>query len=80
MGVSGFSQVQGVESAHNGIADWKAARYLKIPRDIHNLENFNYTYEVPRGVRGTDGTNWVLSAFTEMRVWLWGLQVDKIPD
>lgn len=79
MGVVTSSQVQGAQSTHNGIADWKAARYLKIPRDIHNLENFNYTYRVPRPTRATDGTLWSVNP-TEMRIWLWGLQVDRIPD
>jgi hypothetical protein len=79
MGVVMASQNQGVNSAHNGIADWKSARYLKIPRDIHNLENFNYTYKVPRSTRATDGTLWSVNPI-EMRIWLWGLQVDRIPD
>jgi len=79
MGVVMASQNQGANSAHNGIADWKSARYLKIPRDIHNLENFNYIYRVPRPTRATDGTLWSVNA-TEMRIWLWGLQVDRIPD
>lgn len=80
MGISGYSQQQGVDNAHSGLADWKSARYLKIPRDIHNLENFNYVYHVDHAQRPTDGSDWTLSAFTEMRVWLWGLQMDKIPD
>lgn len=79
MGVVANSQVQGSQSAHNGIGDWKSARYLKIPRDIHNLENFNYIYRVPRPARATDGVAWSVNPL-EMRIWLWGLQVDKIPD
>ncbi len=80
MGIAGYSQQQGVDNAHSGSADWKAARYLKIPRDIHNLENFNYVYHVDHAQRPTDGSDWTLSTFLEMRVWLWGLQMDKIPD
>ncbi len=78
VGVVTSTQVQGAQSSHNGTADWKAMRYLKIARTIKALDQFNFNYHVPRAVRNTDGTNWSLSAFTLMRVCLWGLQVNVV--
>lgn len=78
-GVSGFSTNQGSEAAHNGVADARAARTLRIPRVIRNQETFQYLYNVPRPTRATDGAQWQLSQFTLMTVWLWGGQRDAIP-
>jgi hypothetical protein len=78
VGVVTATQVQGAQSSHNGVADWKAMRYLKIARTIKALDQFNFNYHVPRPVRASDGTPWILSQFTEMRVVLWGLQVNVV--
>jgi hypothetical protein len=79
-GVSMATQQQGSEAAHNGVADIRSARYMKIPRDIHNLESFDYLYDCPRSTRATDGSDWSLSDFVVCSVWLWGAQMDRIPD
>lgn len=80
-GIAGFSDIQGNESAHNGVADPNAVRNLgRMPRVIRPLQNFAYIHEVPRGTKATDGTPWALSNFVEARVWMWGEQVDKIPE
>lgn len=81
-GVSGFGNMNGAESAHNGLADPRAVRNLgRLPRVIKPLQQFNYVYRVSNaGLRPTDGTPWNLSKFLQMRLWLWGEQVDKIPE
>lgn len=80
-GVEGFSTAAGVTGAHNGAADPRATRSLRIPRVIKAKESFSYVYHVPRTVFAGDG----VTAFTIvapgvlMTVWLWGGQMDVIP-
>jgi len=80
-GVSGYSNLQGTQSTHHGVADPHAVRKLgKYPRIIKPLQNFNYIHKVPRSTRATNGAAWNLSTDVLARVWLWGEQIDKIPE
>lgn len=80
-GVGGMTTETNSDAVHNGIADPRAVRSLRIPRVIKEKESFAYIYHVPRTVFAADGT----TAFTIeepgalMTVWLWGGQVDVIP-
>lgn len=78
-GIGAFSTNGGVETASNGIADIRAVRNLRVPRVIRQNEQFAYSYSVPLATRTTDGSNYNLSAFTIMTIWLWGGQQDNIP-
>ena len=88
-GVSGFSDVQGQSSAHNGIADPRAVRHLQFPRVIKAQQQFSYIHSV--GVEGNaikpfvngqapnGGTTvFTLSDFVIARVVLWGDQITKM--
>lgn len=80
-GVAGYSTATSVTAAHNGAADPRAVRSLRIPRVIKQKESFAYIYHVPRTTFAADGA----TAFTItapgalMTVWLWGGQMDVIP-
>ena len=80
-GMSGFTTETTTEAVHNGIADPRAVRCLRIPRVIKEKESFAYIYHVPRTVQANDGsTAWAIAApGALMTVWLWGGQVDIIP-
>ena len=79
-GVDGFSTATATTGAHNGTADPRAVRTLRVPRVIKAKESFAYIYHVPRTVFGGDGS----TAFTVaapgclFTIWLWGGVVDKI--
>jgi len=77
IGVSGFSTNQNTEAAHNGIADLRAVRAIRMPRVIPPLKQFSYIHNVGTIGRPTDGSAWVLSGFTLARVLLWGDQLTQ---
>jgi hypothetical protein len=76
-GVSASSTGQNYEAASNGIPDLRATRVLTVPRVIMPQQQFTYLYNVGQSVRVTDGTTPVISAFTLMRVKLWGTMLTK---
>jgi hypothetical protein len=86
-GVSGFSDVQGQASAHNGIADPRAVKRLQFPRVIKAQQQFTYNHVV--GVDGLANRPLIvgvagvpniatLSDFVNARVVLWGDQITKM--
>ena len=86
-GVSGFSDVQGQSSAHNGIADPRAVRHLQFPRVLKAQQQFSYNHVV--GVSGSAtrpadpivagvAQVWTLSDFVLARMVLWGDQITKM--
>lgn len=77
-GISGFSDVQGVQAAHHGIADPRAVRRLAMPRILSPLRSFGYSHFVQVDGRDTDASAWNLTKFTICRVWLWGDQMTKV--
>jgi hypothetical protein len=86
LGVSGYASglaAAGEASAHNGTADPRAVRRLRVPRVIKQKESFAYVYNVPRllGPGAVPAANFALTAATSlvMTIWLWGHQVDQIP-
>lgn len=85
IGVSGFAATTAstttIQGAHNGVADPRATRHLKVPRVIKEKESFAYIYHVPRTVASWDGaTAFSLAApGVTMTIWLWGGQLDVIP-
>jgi hypothetical protein len=80
-GVSGYSTATSVSGVHNGLADPRAVRELRVPRVIKEKESFAYIYSVPRTVQANDGsTAWAVAApGLVMSIWLWGGQMDVIP-
>lgn len=78
-GIAGYTTATATTAAHNGSADIRAVRRLTVPRVLRQKETFAYQYNVPRTTKATDGTNWNLTGFTLMTVWLWGGQQDSIP-
>lgn len=86
-GVSGFSDVQGQASAHNGIADPRAVKRLQFPRTLKAQQQFSYLHNVGvdglanrpniSGIAGTPNFA-VLSDFVVVRVVLWGDQITKM--
>jgi hypothetical protein len=80
-GVSGFTTATNTTGAHNGLADPRAVRSLRVPRVIKQKESFSYVYHVPRSVFAADGSTQFLikEPGLLMTVWLWGGQVDVIP-
>ena len=80
-GVTGFSTATSVTGAHNGSADPRAVRTLRVPRVIKEKESFAYIYHVPRTVFAGDGSTAfsVAAPGALMTIWLWGGQMDKIP-
>lgn len=67
-------------NAANGGPDIRATRKLAIPRVIKAIENFNYSYDVPRTVSNLDNSTAIsLSAASLVTIWLWGGQQDSIP-
>lgn len=78
-GVDGFTTATATTAAHNGIADPRAVRSLRVPRIIREKESFSYIMDFPLAVRATNGTAWALSDFVTCTVHLWGSQLDLIP-
>ena len=85
MGISGFAAaaVGGVPlaqtAAHNGAADIRAVRVLKIPRILREKETFAYSMFVTRTTKAKDGTAIALSNFVVPTIWLFGGQRNVIP-
>jgi hypothetical protein len=82
MGLAGFSNIAAAAtevSAHNGAADIRAVRTLKIPRVIREKETFAYNFVIPRATAARDGTAFALTQFVLATVWLWGGQENVIP-
>lgn len=77
-GLSGFSTRQAVEHAHTG-TDLLGVRKLRVPRVLEAGDNFDYQLIVPRPTRATNGTAFAVTDFVIMRIWLFGAQVDNIP-
>jgi hypothetical protein len=80
-GIAGFSTANAVNGAHNGAADPRAVRSLRVPRIIKQKESFSYIYHVPRTFFAADGTTTfaITAPGVLMTVWLWGGQMDVIP-
>lgn len=80
-GVSGFSTATSVNGVHNGLADPRAVRELRVPRVIKEKESFAYIYSVPRTVQANDGSTAysIAAPGVIMTIWLWGGQMDVIP-
>lgn len=67
-------------NAANGGIDIRATRKLAVPRVIRAVENFNYSYDVPRTVSNLDNSTAIsLTGNCLLTVWLWGGQQDNIP-
>jgi hypothetical protein len=86
VGVSGFASGLAAAteaSAHNGAADPRAMRNLRVPRVLKEKESFAYNYSIPRllGAGAVPAVAQALAANTSivMMVILWGHQVDQIP-
>jgi hypothetical protein len=85
MGIQGFAAtaVGGspltIEAAHNGAADPRAVRVLKIPRILREKEVFQYNMIVSRTTKAKDGSAIALSNFVVPTIWLFGGQRNVIP-
>ena len=85
MGISGFAAtaVGGtpltVVAAHNGAADIRAVRTLRIPRILREKESFQYSFIVTRAQRAKNGVAFALSSFVVPTIWLFGGQRNVIP-
>ncbi len=89
-GISGFAASSvyttasvRIEAAHNGSADVRAVRRLKVARVIRSKEVFAYIYTVPRSMRNTmlntTTTAMTLGVPVVMTIWLWGGVLDYLP-
>lgn len=67
-----------VASAHNGAADIRAVRSLKIPRILREREVFSYGINVARTTKARDGVAIALSNFLVATIWLYGGQKNTI--
>lgn len=85
MGISGFAAaaVGGTPlaqtAAHNGAADIRAVRTLKIPRILREKETFQYSLQVHRTTKAKDGSTIGLTNFVVPTIWLFGGQRNVIP-
>ncbi len=85
MGVAGFAAaaVGGTPlaqtAAHNGAADIRAIRTLKIPRVLRERETFTYAVQIHRTTKAKDGSTIALSNFVCPTIWLFGGQRNVIP-
>lgn len=85
MGIGGFAAaaVGGTPlaqtAAHNGAADIRAVRSLRIPRILREREVFNYSITIARTSRAKDGVAIALTGFVVCTIWLWGGQKNAIP-
>ncbi|MGK2953680.1 MAG: hypothetical protein ACSLEZ_15025 [Thiobacillus sp.] len=79
-GGTGITNSSVTINAANGSPDIRATRKLAVPRVIRAVENFNYSYDVPRTVSNLDNSTAIsLTGNCLMTVWLWGGQQDSIP-
>jgi hypothetical protein len=85
MGIAGYAAtaVGGapltIAAAHNGIADIRAVRTLKIPRILREKETFAYSVVCHRATKAKDGSTIGLSNFIIPTIWLFGGQRNVIP-
>lgn len=82
MGLAGFSNITAAAtevSAHNGAADIRAVRSIKLPRIIREKETFVYNFVVPRATNPQNASAFALTDFITATVWLWGGQENVIP-
>jgi hypothetical protein len=66
-------------AAHNGAADIRAVRTLRIPRILREKEVFSYSLFITRAARAKDGVAIALTAFVVATIWLFGGQKTSIP-
>jgi hypothetical protein len=82
MGIGGYSMTTNptttITAAHNGAADIRAVRTLRIPRILREKEVFNYSIFVSRTSRASDGAAIALSNFIVATIWLFGGQKNSI--
>ena len=83
MGIQGYASTTAatktIEAAHNGAADPRAVRVLKIPRILREKEVFQYNMIVGRTTKAKDGSTIALSNFVCPTIWLFGGQRNVIP-
>lgn len=83
MGIQGYAATTvaaaSIEAAHNGAADPRAVRVLKIPRILREKEVFQYNMLIARTTKAKDGTAIALSNFVTPTIWLFGGQRNVIP-
>jgi hypothetical protein len=76
MGVGGYVSTTAatttITGAHNGAADIRAVRSLRIPRVLKEKEVFNYSLVLSRTSRATDGVAIALTNFVVLTIWLFG--------
>jgi hypothetical protein len=68
-----------LQGIHNGAADLRAVRSLKIPRILREKETFAYSLVITRATKAKDGTTIALSTFVLPTIWLFGGQRNVIP-
>lgn len=78
-GVSGYSTATSVTAAHNGAADVRAVRSLRIPRVLREKEVFSYSIFISRTTKATNGGTIALTDFVIPTIWLFGGQKNAIP-
>jgi hypothetical protein len=83
MGIQGYAATTvaatTVEAAHNGAADPRAVRVLKIPRILREKEVFQYNMLIARTTKAKDGSTIALTNFVCPTIWLFGGQRNVIP-
>jgi len=85
MGISGTIAADNSDAAvqihavHNGAADVRAVRTLRIPRILREKETFKYTFQVERATKAKNGATIGLSDFVVATIWLFGGQRNEIP-
>ncbi len=66
-------------AAHNGAADIRAVRTLRIPRILREKEVFNYSLFITRTAKAKNGVAIALTDFVVATIWLFGGQKTSIP-
>lgn len=66
-------------AAHNGAADIRAVRTLRIPRILREKETFSYGINIARVTKAKDGSTIGLTNFVCPTIWLFGGQRNVIP-
>jgi hypothetical protein len=66
-------------AAHNGAADIRAVRTLRIPRILREKEVFNYSIFITRTTKAKNGAAIALTDFVVATIWMWGGQKNSIP-
>jgi hypothetical protein len=86
MGISGMAAVSttgesdlNIQAVHNGAADIRAVRTLKIPRILREKETFQYAFIVSRATKAKNGATIGLADFVVATIWLFGGQRNVIP-